>query len=110
MAEWRIETLGALHEEFNEAEFSGKLGTPRFGLTRSRNTDGYYEHFTNGRMKSSIVISKYCFEDDDLLRGTMLHEMIHQYQHEILKRTCNHDAIFCSIARRLERKYKFTVR
>jgi len=106
----RIRTLAAWHEEYNELEFSGRLGTPKFGITRSQHTDGYYEHYTHNRYKSKIAISKRCFDDEDHLCGTMLHEMVHQYQHEILRRTCNHDAIFTSIARRLERKYKFTVR
>ena len=106
----KISTLQHWHEYYNEVEFANKLGTPKFGVTRSRNTDGWYEHFLHTPHKSKIAISSYCFDDEDLLCGTMLHEMVHQYQHEILKRRCNHDAIFTSIARRLERKYKFTVR
>lgn len=107
---YRIETLEAWHDEFNRSEFSGKLSTPRFGLSRSRCTDGYFEHFPGTRRRSKIVISYRCFEDEDHLKGTLLHEMLHQYQYEVLKRKCNHDAIFTSMARRLERKYGMSVR
>lgn len=111
----RIGYLEYLHDLYNKSEFSGKLGTPKFGLTRSRNTDGYYEHFSGNRqrrLKSKICVSSYCFDSDEEghVEGTMLHEMIHQYQHEVLERKTNHDAIFTSIARRLERKYGFRVR
>lgn len=106
----RIDTLEYWWEHFNEEEFSGKLSKPYFGITRSKATNGYFEHYPGRNCKSKIAISKECFDDEDLLRGTMLHEMIHQYQFEVLDRKCNHDAIFCSIARRLERKYKIEVR
>jgi len=108
---WRIETLAYWHDYYNHAEFSGKLTTPKFGITRSRKTDGWFEHYV-GRpnTKTKIALSIRCFTDEELLCGTMLHEMIHQYQHEVLNRACNHDAIFTAIARRLERKYKFRVR
>ena len=108
----RISTLQYWHDHYNKQEFSGKLSTPKFGVTRSRHTDGYYEHFLDKqrKAKSKIAISSRLWEDEENLKGTMLHEMIHQYQNEILDRRCNHDAIFCSIARRLERKYKFRVR
>lgn len=113
----RISTIEYWWEHYNEAEFGDKLTRLRFGVTRSRHTDGYYEHkvrdgwILDGPPENSkIVISVRCFEDEDLLRGVILHEMIHQYQAEILKRRCNHDAVFCSIARRLERKYNIEVR
>lgn len=102
-------TIEAWWEQFNEDEFGGKMTAPSFGLTRSRHTDGYYEHF-DSRPNHKLVISTRCFDDEDLLCGTILHEMIHQYQHTVLHRPCNHDAIFCSIARRLERKYNIRVR
>lgn len=106
----RISTIEYWWEHYNKTEFSGKLGPVGFGLTRSRATDGYYEHYPGTKRKCRIVISRGCFEDEDLLCGTILHEMIHQYQHEVLGRKCNHDAIFCSMARKMERKYKFRVR
>lgn len=106
----RIQTLEYWHDHYNSEEFNGKLLTPRFGLTRSRHTDGYFEHYPGTKRKSKIAISERCFDDEAHLCGTILHEMIHQYQYEVLQRKCNHDAIFTSIARRLERKYRITVR
>lgn len=106
----RIETLEYWWDYYNETEFSGKLKPVRLGLTRSRHTDGYFEHYPGTRRQSYIRLAARCFEDEDLLHGTLLHEMVHQYQYEVLKRPCNHDAVFCSIARRLERKHGFPVR
>ena len=112
----RISTIEYWWHKYNDEEFSGKLEAPRFGLTRSKATDGYYEYQTvkgwlkNPKKRASIVISHGCFDDEDLLCGTILHEMIHQYQAEVMNRRTSHDAIFTSIARRLERKYKFRVR
>jgi hypothetical protein len=106
----RIDTIEYWWYQYNETEFNDKLKPVGFGLTRSTATDGYFEHYPGTNRKSRIVISKHCFADEDHLCGTILHEMLHQYQYEILKRKCNHDAIFTSMARRLERKHKFTVR
>ena len=106
----RIETLEYWHDHYNTEEFNSKLTTPGFGLTRSRHTHGYFEHYPGTNRKSRIVIARQCFDDEQLLKGTILHEMIHQYQYEVLHRKANHDAIFCSIARRLERVYKLPVR
>jgi hypothetical protein len=113
----RIDTIGYWHDHYNTEDFNGKLCTPGFGLTRSRYTDGYYEHkvkkgwvLDGPPEKSRIVIAVRCFDDEDLLRGVILHEMVHQYQAEILGRKCNHDAVFCSICRKLERKYNVRVR
>ncbi len=47
---------------------------------------------------------------DEEPNGTLIHEMIHQYQVEVLGRDANHDAIFCSIARKCERMYGVSVR
>lgn len=105
----RLETIRYWWHLYNDAEFNGKMEEPKFGLTRSKATDGYYEHYDH-IAKEKLVIAYRCFKDEDHLCGTILHEMIHQYQHKVLSRKCTHDAVFTSIARRMERKYKFTVR
>lgn len=110
MRQPRIDTLHYWWDTLNEDEFNGKLTPCGLGLIRSRNTDGYFEHYPGTNKKSYIRIAARCFDDEDHLVGTLLHEMIHQYQYEVLDRKCNHDAIFCSIARRMERKYGFSVR
>ena len=118
----KIDYLYVLHECFNEDEFNGKLGTIRMLISRSKHKDGEYEYHTRKRdgelylpnrfmlPRSTITIAGRCFKDEDLLQGTVLHEMLHQYQTEVLDRPTSHDAIFTSMARRLERKYGFSVR
>ena len=106
----RITTLEYYHDLYNKEVFNGKLATPKFGLTRSKATDGYYDHYPRRNKKGKIAIAERLFDDEDQLMGTMLHEMIHQYQHEILEVKTLHDATFRSIARKLERKYKLSIR
>lgn len=115
----RICYLHSLHDEFNEEVFNGKLMPLDMLIQRNPRLDGYYEykdHAATGKpirdqlWKAQIVISEHCFEDEDLLQGTVLHEMIHQYQAEILDMATDHGKEFNSFARKMERKYKFSVR
>lgn len=110
MRQPNIDTLIYWYDHFNELAFNNKLTRPGMGFIRSRNTDGYFEHYPGTNRKSYIRITKHLLDDEDNLRGTILHEMIHQYQYDVLKRKCNHDAIFCSIARKWERTLGITVR
>ena len=110
MRQPNVDILHYWWEFFNDEEFNGKLREVGLGFTKSRATHGYFEHYPGTNRKSYIRIARTCLEDEELLKGTILHEMIHQYQFEVLERKCNHDAVFTSIARRLERKYKFEVR
>ena len=110
MRQPNIDTLEYWWDFFNTEEFSGKLKPVGLGFTRARHTDGYFEHYPGTKRKSYMRISRRLLDDEENLKGTILHEMLHQYQYEVLKRKCNHDAVFTSMARRLERKYKFPVR
>ncbi len=110
MRQPNVETLKYWHDHYNELCFSGKLKEVGMGFTRARHTDGYFEHYPGTNRKSYIRISRRLLDDEDMLKGTILHEMIHQYQYEVLNRKCNHDAIFCSMARRWERTLKLSVR
>jgi len=120
----RIGYLEQLHAQYNRDEFSGKLNTITLLIKKSKTKDGWYEYVTEKRdgsiqdawyprrdmlPKANIVITEGCW-DEDIVEGTMLHEMLHQYQTEVLDRRTSHDAIFTSMARRLERKYKMRVR
>lgn len=106
----RIRTIAWWHNHWNAEVFNGKLSTPGFGVIRSHHTDGYYEHYPGRKKKGYIRISKGCFDDEDLLRGTILHEMIHQWQFEIMGIPCDHDATFKSFAKKLERLYRIQIR
>lgn len=108
------EYLKLLWDEFNESEFGGKLHYLPL-LCKRFSQDSKHGQIVwvnrNGHHKAlSLEISDDIFSDEDLLQGTVLHEMIHVYQCQVLNRKPNHDAIFCSIARKLERKYGIEVR
>jgi hypothetical protein len=103
----RIQYLYTLFDEFNKAEFDNKLLTIPILIQRNNRIDGYYEYKHHHKTQTpvrdrlgsaEIVISEHCFEDDDLVQGTLLHEMIHQYQAEILDMPTDHGRIFNEIA------------
>jgi len=43
------------------------------------------------------------------MEGTLLHEMIHQYQAEILDEAPHHNEVFHEMVRSLEDKYGFEI-
>jgi hypothetical protein len=114
----RIDYLHQLHDEFNKNDFGNKLMKITILIKKNMNKDGWYEYRTEKRNGDSwspavrelhracIVLSEGCWEEDSV-EGTLLHEMIHQYQAEVLNRATSHDAIFSSMARKLENKYGY---
>ena len=116
----RIGVLQELFDEFNEDDFDGKLMQIRLLIKRNTHKDGWYlykAHTRNGDPwmplradlhRSSISISDDCWKEETV-RGTLLHEMIHQYQCEILDEAPHHDALFNEFALRMEDKYNLTV-
>jgi len=116
----RIDDLHAMHDEFNKEVFGNKLMSITILMKRNNHKDGWYEYRTGKGQAgwspikdelpfACIVISDGCWKEDSV-EGTMLHEMIHQYQAEVLGRATTHDAIFKSMARKLEKKYGYSVR
>lgn len=112
-------TAGYLHvlfAKYNEEIFHGKLTVPVIRVDgRYKRVDGMFTYSWSGRnnrhVKGStmkITIARHAA--DEVPCGTLIHEMIHQYQVEILGRDASHDAIFTSIARKCERVYKVGVR
>lgn len=73
--------LRALWEGLNKVHFGGTLQPVAIRITRSRCTYGYFNGPDNGG-QPSIRISKVLADTDQLLRDTMLHEMIHQLLYE----------------------------
>jgi hypothetical protein len=117
VASSNIDIIADWFDHYNEVEFGNKLTVPHFGISRNSTEDGSYEYRASRGWRlmrcpsaSKLWIGEHCFEDDDHFHGTLLHEMIHAYQIEIMDRKPNHDAIFCSIARKLERKYSLEVK
>ena len=112
----RIQYLYTLFDEFNEEVFDNQLLTIPILLKRNTTKDGWYEYrshrdWTPVRSdlpRASIAISDFCFEEDSV-EGTLLHEMIHQWQCEVLNEAPHHNKTFNDFARKLEKKYKFDI-
>ena len=112
----RVADLHEMFNVYNEQFFEGKLMTITILIQRSYATEGKYTYVAEKRGKNCsgwlprrselgkahIVISEWCY-DEDTVEGALLHEMVHQWQCEVLDRGASHDAIFCSKARRIER-------
>lgn len=112
----RIDHLRAVYDEFNRNDFSGRLVQPPILIKRATKYHGKI-HYRENRIglpfdtgNVSIIVAEDLFPDWGLVYGTLLHEMIHQYQIQILGNNAPHDAVFNSIARHMERKYGFNVR
>ena len=118
----RIMQLYRLHDYFNEMDFSDKLMKVRMLLKRGWHTAGVYEYHAmlrngikdmpdrNRLDEATIAISSVCFSDKRDLEGAVLHEMVHQYQTEVMDIPIDHGPVFKSICRYLERKYGYEVR
>jgi len=108
----RIGYLQQLHAEYNEQYFHGLLMPITILIKRHSTNDGWYEFTTEKRdgewrprrdrlHKACIVICEWCWEYD-CVEGTLLHEMIHQYQAEVLDTDTHHDSVFRAWARGIE--------
>jgi predicted SprT family Zn-dependent metalloprotease len=78
----RIAKLRVMWEQLNAEHFGGRLTPVPIRVTRSRRTYGYFNGPNNGGA-ASIRISVVLSNTDQLLRETMLHEMIHQALHAV---------------------------
>lgn len=112
----RINYLYRLHDDYNKEAFEGKLLPIRLLLKRAMRKDGWYEYdahqdwtpIKNKLHKAVICISDGCFEEDTV-EGTLLHEMIHQWQCEVLGEPPHHNETFKEKARLLEEQYEVEV-
>lgn len=112
----RIAVLWEQWHYFNRKFFGGKLIPPKtIRLTSAQSYDGKIVY------KGSL--SKTCFHLKDQVRllfaarldewnlmGTLLHEMVHQYQLQVLEHEPDHDKIFNSYCRWIERQTGFPLR
>lgn len=77
----RTRRLQALWKELNDEHFEGALTPVPIRITRSRRTYGYF-HGPNNGGRASIRISTVLADTSELLRETLVHEMIHQKLYE----------------------------
>ena len=66
--------------KLNSLNFGGVLEQPKFGFSKMRSMDGYYDHDTN-MMRFNLVDTKGL----DALTELVYHEMIHQYIDQFLE-------------------------
>ena len=119
----RVGYLLELHREYNDVYFSGLLMPIRILIKRNSTKDGWYEYITEKRdgprseawyprrdrlHKAVIVISEGCWEEGTV-EGTLIHEMIHQYQAEVEDTATHHDVVFRKWARALELETGFDI-
>ncbi len=75
------EILKEKFKEYNEMYFSGKLPTPKFTFHRSFRVYGYFtcrHHAPGSRVINPVIsISSYYDFNEEYLRDTLVHEMIH---------------------------------
>lgn len=108
----RLHRLYRMHDQINQDFFDGKLLRIRIKLEK-RNVINYgtYEAFTRlsdeaYRLESAVIkIHTECFTDQKLLLGTLIHEMIHQWQAEIAKVPVDHGPEFEEKRREAEARY-----
>ena len=98
--------------EYNASVFGNKLVEPVIKIDdRASSYWGKFIYSWSGRTDKKITDrSRVIVLSGDYDEGVLLHEMIHQYQFEVLSRQPSHDAIFNSIARKIERMYALEVR
>jgi hypothetical protein len=109
----QIDHLYRMWTEFNELYFDNQLQPVKLLIKKSRHKDGWYSYrchkkderpIRNELKRAAIVISERLYEPPDwgLIYGTLIHEMIHQYQAEVLNETTDHGPIFTKMAEELE--------
>ena len=113
----RIYELRNNWHEINDAVFGGGLTPITLLCKRNQTRDGWYEYRAHADWtpirhelwRASIVVCDGCWPEGTVL-GTLAHEMIHQYQCEVLNVAPHHDEQFQRLASALEKRYGVTIR
>jgi hypothetical protein len=105
---------------FNSRFFGGKLSRPRaIRITSARKYDGYISYLVEvgtqntpayGRVKGQARICLSTHQTMQAMRGTLLHEMVHQYQLEVLRIEPDHGPVFRTMCKWIERETRFQLR
>lgn len=116
MKRGRIAVLWEQWHYFNKRYFGGKLIPPRaIRLTSARSYDGtlYFKGnaaVTHFHLAHDTKICLSTHQTEKALYGTLLHEMVHQYQLQVWKVDPGHDARFKAYCRWIERQTNFQLR
>lgn len=96
-------------EHHNKEDFGGLLSPPVFSVgRRERLVDGAFTYTNQGRNQKLMIKGEVFGRSKEEFLGTVLHEMIHQYELEVLDvdpQNANHSGEFVNIADRLAKKY-----
>ena len=109
----QINHLLEQHAEFNELYFDNLLQPIPILIKKQNRADGYYLYkchkdgtpIQGTTHRACIVISEGLYtrpRDWGLIYGTLIHEMIHQYQAEVLNSDTDHGPRFLDLAATLE--------
>lgn len=116
-ADFSIPTITKKFDKFNVAFFEGKLTRPTtFKITLSEHTLGRCAvkmpvncYGIKGTPQTTISLSSYYNVSEEEMETTLIHEMIHLYQYQVLKEAMNHKDSFrrlsAKIAKMSEDKY-----
>lgn len=101
-------------KEYNSLYFNNKLTKPKFFfLNDKRNYGRILLGSRNGKMPTEIWISKMLNVNEEILKDTLIHEMIHQYVYERLYglkyQLITHGIKFRYVCWKLNRKYKIKI-
>jgi hypothetical protein len=105
----RVKRIWEQWAYFNVKYFGGKLSPPStIRLTSARSYDGCLIRKNDGTKLRIYLAARLDWSN---LMGTLLHEMVHQYQAEVLGLDdLPHDKVFNSYCRWIERQTRFPLR
>ena len=99
-ADFSIPIVEKKFEKFNVEYFGGKLTKPRFTLNVSKNTLGR----CSIKGTPTITLSIYYNVKEEDMENTLIHEMVHLYQHQVIKEAMNHTASFKRLSAEIDKK------
>lgn len=91
-----LATVRSLWAKYNEEVFNSSLSEPIFRITRGRNYWAKFVYLESSPTKIAIYVSGFKHRGSDVghLRDSILHEMIHHWQHENGHKYNEHDETF----------------
>lgn len=113
----RVEVLWDQWHYFNRKFFGGKLTPPKaIRITSATSYDGMLKYKgtktnqTDFSRKDQVKILLSTHQSAKAMTGTLLHEMVHQYQLQVLEIDPEHCPVFQSYSRWIERMTGFRLR
>lgn len=104
LADFSVPVISKKFDDFNKKYFNGQLTKPEFKLTLSRKSLGKCSAKAKGFTMEhdyTISISTFYEVSENDMENTLIHEMIHLYQHQILKEKMNHKTSFKDYAKKV---------